>query len=110
MDENKLKPLVERVKEDSPYTFIYFGQVPMKTARDFMEFSESEYSGHFGFALKALMDGMVVFKNEVDQARIEKLEDEVLVLKNFIAQLNEDKKEKKEEIEKGKKRMDGSVK
>lgn len=103
---NELKTLNERLKEDEPYTFMFMKQVPMQTARDFVNYADSEFSGHFGFALKSLIDGAIIFKNELDASKLVELNERILQLEKAVVLLKEDKKDVKENV---RKRLNGDV-
>lgn len=64
------------------FTFLFMKQVPKKTADDFVKLANEEFSGHFGFCLKAMMDGAIAFRNEIDATRLEELETRIKALES----------------------------
>lgn len=76
-------------------------RIPQKARDEFIAFSEDEFCGDRGFALKFLWD----FYTGVISSGIEHLESELLLVKKELAEL----KDKPKEENKPKPRMDGSV-
>ena len=74
----------------------------------FVKYADDEFSGHFGFALKSLIDGAVVFKNEIDAAKINELDERILSLEKALVLLREEKKVENVN-ENVRKRMNGDV-
>jgi hypothetical protein len=67
-------------KSEEKFTFIYMKQVPKRTAEDFVKLANDEFSGHFGFCLKALLDQLIIQQTAYNEVRIDEIEKRISVL------------------------------
>ena len=81
-------------EENSKFTFLYMKQVPKKTASDFVSLANEEFAGHFGFALKGLLDANLGFKSEIDASRLEDIERRMIAVEQLISGLRRKEDEK----------------
>jgi len=69
---------------DSKYTFLYLKQIPKTTAQSFTELANNDFGGHFGFCLKALLDGTIALNNELDIERLDMIEKRLDAIEQLI--------------------------
>jgi len=81
-EKKGVSDIIKKLKENSES--LHIARIPIKTKRAFREFSDDEFCGDYGMALKWLVDGipnkdmdMISNQLEILEARITKLENPV---------------------------------
>ena len=82
MDE---KGKLEEIKERATKKNLYIKNMPVKTKKRFQELTDEEFDGHFGFALKFLLDfydGLISSPNRMLMEQCESMSKEIESLKS----------------------------
>lgn len=89
MDENVKSEMTEAVEKavgtEGKFTYLYMKQVPKETAEEFKKLADQEFSGHFGFALKALLDQLVITRELVSESRMDEFNERLNALETMLA-------------------------
>lgn len=85
----------EQVKQEEKFTFLYMKQVPTETAKAFVDLANKEFSGHFGFCLKALLDQLIIQQQVVSEVRMDEFDDRLRFLEQSLKYKGIDEQESK---------------
>ena len=95
---NNFNEKVEKIKEKVSRTSLYIGRIPEKTKTRFIEVAEAEFSGDYGMYVKWLQDfkdGLLSDPNQILDAKIDALTEEVNKLKGMVETKPEQKTKRK---------------
>ena len=89
------KKIIEQVHK-KPDKSLFISRMPLKTKEEFMSCADREFDGDYGFALKHLWDafnGQVNFLNTEIGVEIERINNELALLKKGVSVSAPEKKE-----------------
>lgn len=89
--ENDAKTLIRKLKENQGSIFI--GRVPPQTKELFEKLAHEEFCDDFGFTLKWLIE--TAYENDVRDARIDDLQEQIEALKGALVQDREERSTRK---------------
>ncbi len=95
---NEFDKKVKNIKEKVSRTSLYIGRIPEKTKTRFIEVANIEFAGDYGMYIKWLQDfrdGLLSDPNEILNAKIDALTEEVNKLKGMVETKPEQKEKRK---------------
>jgi len=70
---------------EGKFTYLYMKQVPKDTADEFKRLADEQFAGHFGFALKALLDQLIVTRELISEERMDEFNQRLTALEKAFA-------------------------